>query len=211
MSPVPYTRDRDTGDKDKGVPGNEGVQDGATERVARTRACWCEREGKERERERDRQEANGGGRDGRAETRTKGRSAGPQISPVIVSQSLAESRQTIHRRRAETSSRKGCSPPLNRPFSTSKKESKRWWIGPRQPACVLSLRLLPPLSLSFSTPLSTPVSLPESFARSASRSHSPPHRSPFDDGIANWPITLIEKKAPTQNRISSYPWVAGTP
>lgn len=48
------------------------------------------------------------------QSRTKGRSAGPQISPVIVSQSLAESRQTIHRRRAETSSLEGCSPPLNR-------------------------------------------------------------------------------------------------
>lgn len=62
--------------------------------------------GRERDRTREGEEER--------QPRTKGRSAGPQISPVIVSQSLAESRQTIHRRRAETSSLEGCSPPLNR-------------------------------------------------------------------------------------------------
>lgn len=57
--------------------------------------------------------------------RTKGRSAEPQISPVIVSQSLVESRQTIHRRRAETSSLEACSPPLNHHLSFFYLKEKR--------------------------------------------------------------------------------------
>jgi len=80
---------------------------------------------RKRERERERDKVREGEEE--KQSRTKGRSAGPQISPVIVSQSLAESRQTIHRRRAETSSLEGCSPPLNRRqsfFNPDEREGK---------------------------------------------------------------------------------------
>lgn len=186
MSPVPYTWDRDGGDRDNGVPGNERVQDGVAGRVAR----GTERE-RESERERDRI------REGEEErqSRTKGRSAGPQISPVIVSQSLAESRQTIHRRRAETSSLEGCNPPLNRrqSFFNPDERGGKSWIAWRQPACVLSCAALSP-SLHLSLTLT--------------RSHALLLIHPLMMKLPNWPITLIEKKVPTQNRISSYehPW-----
>lgn len=105
------------------------------------------------------------------EERTKGRSAGPQISPVIVSQSLAESRQTIHRRRAETSSLEGCSPLLNRRQSFFNPDERgKSWIARRQPACILSRAAG---SVSFSTPVS------HSYPRSCSHPHSS-----FDDEIA---------------------------
>lgn len=83
-------------DRDNGVSGNEGVQDGAsgTSRAPSNDACDTDEGQRKEGRKRIQNEKTG----------TKGRSAGPQISPVIVSQSLAESRQTIHRRRAETSS-----------------------------------------------------------------------------------------------------------
>lgn len=125
------------------------------------------------------------------QSRTKGRSAGPQISPVIVSQSLAESRQTIHRRRAETSSLEGCSPPLNRRQSFFNPDERRGknWIAWRQPACVLFRAALPP-SLHLSLILT--------------RFHAPLFIHPLMMKLPNWPITLIEKKAPTQNRISRY-------
>lgn len=133
---------------------------------------------------------------------------------MIVSQSLTESRQTIHRRRAETSSLKGCSPsslkPSPRPFSIPQNEEAR--ADRSMLACVYFIPHDGPVSSYTPISLSLPLPLSRSFhlfffsfsLLLAPFPCSPLRCSSFDDGIANWPITLIEKKAPTQNQISSY-------